>query len=220
MTMKFVSSIINTYKRSSFINKCYYNSQYYYGKLIEHYKDFSEYSRIIDLFKKKELLTSNRIITIQDDSLFNQSNKKRILKKFKGPQFKYRIRKNNLDIEIYFYKIIIGGHKVRVEIHFSESKMFYYNYTFTSYLNNQQHCDIIKIIQEKYLNGLSIDVCVQSVVDQNKTILSVENVMELKIHYICLSSNIIQNLAIYKETSANKKMKSIERNRDDLRIKL
>lgn len=218
--MGLISAIIDTYKRKGLTNKYYSDKYYYYSRLIEHYTDLSEYLRIIDLYKKKELSTTNKIITIQEGCLFNQNNKKQILKKFKHPHFKYRIRKNNLDIEIYFYKIIIGGYKVRLEIHLCEEQMFYYNYTFTRNLNNQQLRDIIKIIQEKYLNGLSINICTQSIIDENQTVLDIENTMELKINYICTNSNIIQSLNIYNETSANKKMKSLEKKQTELRNKL
>ncbi|MGZ2368989.1 hypothetical protein ACXR6G_04325 [Ancylomarina sp. YFZ004] len=218
--MRLISAIIDNYRRNGLINRYYYSKYYYYSRLIEYYTDLSEYSRIIDLYKKKELSTTNKIIAFQEGYLFNQKNKKHILKKFKYPQFKYRIRKNNLDIEIYFYKIIIGGHKVRLEIHLSDNKLFYYNYTFTRNLNNQQLRDIIRIIQEKYLDGLSIDICTQSIIDQNQTVLDIENTMELKIHYIYTNSNIIQSLNIYKETSANKKVKSIEKKLTELRNKL
>lgn len=98
--------------------------------------------------------------------------------------------------------------------------MFYYNYTFTNSLNNQQYRDIIKIIQEKYLDGLSINISTQSIIDQNKTVLNIENTMELKIHYISTNSNIIQTLSTYKETSANKKMKALEKKQTELRNKL
>lgn len=215
--MKIISHIINTYKKHSLFNKSYYSRHSYYTTLTDQYSDFSEYSRIIDLYKKKEISKTNKIITIQKDQLFNINNKKNITKKIKDPQFKSKIKKNNLDIEIYFYKIIIGGNKVRLELHLNKKKMFYYNYTFSNYLNNQQYQNIIKIIQEKYLDGLSIDTDRQSIVDQHKTVLNIENTIELKIHYISTSSDIIQTLSTYKESCANKKLKSIEKNHNELR---
>lgn len=210
------------YRRNSLINKYYHNINYYYQQLVEHYTDFSEYSRITDLYKKKELVATDQIISFQEDHLFNQKNKKQILKKirFKQPLFKYRIKKNDLNIEIYFYKIKIGEFKVKLEIHFHERKMFYYNYTFTDYSNTQQLQDIIKIIQEKYLDGLPMDIYTQSIVDKDETVLSIENTMELRIHYISTKSSIIQTLSNYRETSTNMEVKTREKNQNDLKNKL
>jgi hypothetical protein len=210
------------YRRNILINKYYHNINYYYQQLVEYYTDFSEYSRITDLYKKKELLATDQIISFQEDHLFNQKNKKQILKKirFKQALFKYRIKKNDLNIEIYFYKIKIGGFKVKLEIHFHERKMFYYNYTFTDYSNNQQLRDIIEIIQEKYLDGLPMDIYTQNIIDQDQTVLSIENTMELRIHYISTKSSIIQTLSNYKETSTNMKVKAREKKQNDLKNKL
>jgi hypothetical protein len=214
--MKLISHLLCTYKKNNLLNGLYLGKIDYYEQLTEPYLNFSEYFRIIDLYQQKEFIPSDRIITIQEDYPFNRSKSTHVIKKLKHSQFKSRIRKDDLDISIYFYKIMIGGHKVRLEIHLSAQKMFYCNYTFTACLNRKQNQDIIKIIQEKYVKDLPIDISTQNIIDTNHTVVSIENSMELKIHYICTQSSCIQTLCSLKKTSENRKMKALKRKHREL----
>lgn len=212
--------MLNRLKNKRLIGHSYHKNYYYYGLLTEHYNDFSEYLRVIDMYQKKESVGTNKTIALQEDFLFNFDNKSQISRKFKNSDFKTRIQKNKLDIKIYFYKIIIGGYKVRLEIHQCHRKMFYCNYTFTSFLNHKQHQEITKIIQEKYLDGLPIDTDTQSIIDTDQTQLVVENGLELKIHYISTNSAPIKALSVHQETHTNKKVRVMARMQHELRTNL
>ena len=194
----------------------YYPRYYYYGKLMEHYEDLSEYFRILTLIESKTALKTNEIIASTEKQIYNQIKKKEIIKKYKQPQFKYKINKKNLKIEIYLYKMYLGSYRVKLEIHMYENKLFYYNYTFASNINNQQKQEIIKIIQDKYLHDCLLDESKQTIIDENQTILLIENSLELKIHYVNIMDNVIQVMNIYKKHHEEKKYTYAWKKREEL----
>ncbi len=197
-------------------SRSYYPRYYYDEKLMEHYKDLSEYFRIITLIESKTSLKTNEIIAITEKQIFNPIKKKAIIKKYKQPHFKYKIQKKNLKIEIYLYKMYLGGYRVKLEIHMYENKLFYYNYTFRSNITNQQKQEIIKIIQDKYLQDCLLDESKQNIIDENQTILQIENSLELKIHYMNAMDNVVQVMNIYKKYQEKEKYKNLWKKREEL----
>jgi len=195
-------------------NNCPRN--YYYEKIIEHYKDLSEYYRIIDLLNTKKVLNTNTIISIIDNKTLKQVKKKHIIKKYKKPSFKYIVRENDLIFDIYIYKLYIGGHRTKLEIHMTSNKIFYYNFTFTGSINNDQRQDIIKIIEDKYLDGRLINVTNEIIIDANQTILHIDNSLDLKIHYMNVSSDIIDLIKSYKNKYNKERKQILENKRDEL----
>ena len=198
----------------------YYPRYYYYDRLVEHYKDFSTYFKLISLIETNDLLKTKKLITIKDKLVCNKITKRTIKKEFKKPQFEYKIQEKNLRIEIYFYKIYLGAYRAKLEIHMNEGRLFYYNYTFTSNLNNLERQEIINIIQEKYLENELFDESKHIIIDTNGTILHIENSLELKIHYINTNDDIVQLLSIYKQQQEKKQYKIVEQKRKELMKKL
>lgn len=206
----------NVFQKVKNRSSYYYPRYYYYERLVEHYKDLSEYYRIIAMFEAKTDLKTNEVITLIEKIKFDEITKRIILKKYRKPQFKYKIQEKYLQIEILFYKIYIGGYRVKLELHMYEHKLFYYNYTFTNNLNNQQRQEIIKIIQEKYLQDILFDASKQNIIDENHTQIHIENSLELKIHYLNTMNNAVQVMNIYKKTQENEKHKNTWKKRAEL----
>ena len=94
--------------------------------------------------------------------------------------------------------------------------MFYYNYTFTNNLNNQQRQEIIKIIQEKYSQDSLFDASKQDIIDEYHTQIHIENSLELKIHYLNTMNNAVQVMSIYKKNQENEKHKNTWKKRAEL----
>lgn len=206
----------NIFKKIKNSSSYYYPRYYYYEQLVERYKDLSEYYRIIAMLEAKTVLKTNEVIAIFEKIIFDKITKKTILKKYGKPQFKYKIQEKYLQIEILFYKINIGGYRVKLELHMYERKLFYYNYTFTNNLNNQQRQEIIKIIQEKYSQDSLFDASKQDIIDENHTQIHIENSLELKIHYLNTMNNAVQVMSIYKKNQENEKHKNTWKKRAEL----
>lgn len=218
--MKSIFFLSYIYRKVNANYNSYYSHYSYYQKLIEHYNDLSEYLRVIYLYKSKESLKTNHLISTKEDIGFNTINKKQLLKEFKQPQSKHKMVDNDLNIEIYFYKVYLGEYRVRMEMHLSNDKLFYFNYTFINHLTNHQKNDIITIIQDKYLKGATFDILTQKIVDKNEVVLHIEDLMEFKIHYMCASSNSIQMIDSYRKINIMERNNITVKKRNELKVSL
>jgi hypothetical protein len=91
-------------------------------------------------------------------------------------------------VTVLFYKILIGGHKVRCEMFFWKEQLYSLNYTFP-YLSDKDKDDIISVIRNKYLNS-SIDFASQKIVDREGNLIMINDVNSFEIYY-SVSTNII-----------------------------
>jgi hypothetical protein len=91
-------------------------------------------------------------------------------------------------ISILFYKTLIGGYKVRCEMFFWKERLYSLNYIFP-YLSGRDKADIVKVIQNKYLNE-PIDYFKQKIVDPKGNIIMISDVNNFEI-YFSVPTNII-----------------------------
>lgn len=212
--------MIDPSRRNSLGMRYRLNQYKCYDQLIGPYADFSEYSRIIDLQQEKEARPTKTAISFQKESLLPYRYKIQKFQKSKGSSFKLRIKNRNFPISITFHKISIGGYKIRLEMHSHKGEMFYYKYTFTDQLNQQKQEAILKIVQEKYLDPSSADGEMQNIIDEDQNLIVIENVMELRIHYICTRSSAYQTLLNHRRTTTNRRLKALDRIQHELRRQL
>ncbi|MDD3479521.1 MAG: hypothetical protein PHI42_03955, partial [Paludibacteraceae bacterium] len=68
----------NIFKKIKNSSSYYYPRYYYYEQLVEHYKDLSEYYRIIAMLEAKTVLKTNEVIAIFEKIIFDKITKKTI----------------------------------------------------------------------------------------------------------------------------------------------
>jgi len=197
--------------------RTFYLRNYYYERVLEDYKNFFEYFRILKLIEKTNTISkTNTNITLVEGYDFKIIGKNEIVKKYNKPRFISVIDKKNIKINIYFYKIYIGGYRTRLEIHMHKNNLFYYSYTFAESLTSDQKSDIIKILCEKYLSGQFINLSRHIIIDNNQTCVYVEDTLELKIHYLNKNNHIVYYLNSEKNNHIIDKKIKIEKMREEL----
>jgi hypothetical protein len=205
------------WKKIRISKRTFYLRNYYYERILEDYKDFFEYFRILKLIKKNNIIyKTNTNITLVDGYDFKKIGKNQIVKKYNKPRFIYVIDKQNIKIDIFFYKIYIGGYRTRLEIHLHKNNLFYYNYTFADSLSSSQKLDIIKILCEKYLSGQLIHISNHIIFDNNETNIYVEDTLELKIHYLNTNNHLVKYLNVAKNDQIIDKKIKMEKMREEL----
>lgn len=164
----------------------YCQSSFYYKQLVEKYNNYDFHMESYRKAKQKNNLYTNNEILYNTKISFGCtiSDTREI---FGAPLFSTQSDTFN-PLTVLFYKILLGGHKVRCEMFFWEEKLYSLNYTFP-YLSSKEKNDIVKIIQNKYLN-CSIDFVNQKIVDGDGNIIMINDIYTFEIYY-SVSSNII-----------------------------
>lgn len=165
----------NRYKES-------YPCEYYYERLLEKSKDLSIYTGLLEHIKRKKSKASNKSIGFSKNISFGDVSKKYILKRFGQPKYKF-FNLSLLNVNVFFYRIMLGGHKVKFELHFYKDKLFHYSYTF-SYLNKVSKKQIIEMLEKKYINGEHLDFKEDYIHDMNDSTISFSGNHDFTINYI------------------------------------
>ncbi len=170
-----------------------YSKEYYEG-LLDKYKDVSSYSNLLNCFGKKQGILTNEDISISKKCAFGTINTEYIIKKFGKPNYKIRQNDHLLNIDIFLYRIFIGNHKTKFELHFFKDNLFFYNYIF-SYLSEEEKSEVIKILEKKYLNGNKFNYLEEYIVDDNQSVIIIDDKIDFVINYICYkNSGLFNNL--------------------------
>jgi hypothetical protein len=99
--------------------------------------------------------------------------------------------KNNLGIEILAYKRIVGGIKVKCQLHFFRNKLFMFNYSFNNPTKEKAN-EIIKILNHKYLKSgdyASFPV----ITDAHNNCIMVKNTAVFELNYLAHDSDFFNN---------------------------
>ncbi len=186
----------------------YRHREYYYENLFNKYKDATSYQSIITKVKSKHNIVSQRMISF-DDNPFEKVTKQNIVKLYGKPSYQNKTD-SVLNTELFFYRLIIGGHKVKLDMHFHNNHLFFYSYTF-SYLKEDEKLLIINLIEKKYLNGQHFDYKNFNITDNRHSVIHIIDAFDFTIDYISsITSDLFKNIdaIITKQTlAAEKKQK-------------
>ncbi len=184
--------------------------------ILDNYSNYIDatayYSLHKDLKQKKALETNTNIVLNhgeQDSLSFKPKSVRRL---FGKPNAKLMSRRCTENVLIYFYRKIIGGHKVKLELHFIDNKLFFYNYRF-SHLNAADKASIIEILEGKYLQVTTIDIANNYISDINGSRIIINDGVEFSMEYIvCTSSfnKIVTHALKQKEIIVNELQKEIK----------
>ncbi len=186
-----------------------YHSKDYYKQKLDQYKDLSGYCNILVVLSNKDPIYINTEIDLIHDrqSLVSQRD---ALKRYGMPDCKYPITHNSLKIEILFYRIYIGNYKARLELHFTDDKLFYYSYTLP-YINRREEQETLNTLKSKYVKDISFDYENNSIVDKNLFNLWIERVVNLKVHYFLNSPEVVQMIMENFDKQEFKKMEVLRK---------
>lgn len=129
------------------IVNCKSSRYYYYEQLSSKYRCLESYTTLTQKGDKTNSLNTAQRIAFSDKIDFGAS-----LKEFK--QLNHELCHNFIDplipdSEVYLYRTRLGGHRVKLELHFYCGHLFMYNYSF-SYLSKDQKYKILDLVQLKY----------------------------------------------------------------------
>ncbi|WP_426672087.1 hypothetical protein ACPPVU_12730 [Mucilaginibacter sp. McL0603] len=187
---------------NKFPNKKYLKSRGYYENILEQYIELENY---INIFSNKiDLRSLPTDINILPDLL--GKNVKDIIRTKGNPEYAFQEK----DISIFVYKRNINGLDNRSKIHFYKNKVFLVNHSYPS-INEQEKIYVIKAVEHKYLNAnnLNFDIRNCKIIDNNNSIIFIDDLMGLKISYFNnYESEWFTDMS--SEIKANNELKSAE----------
>lgn len=93
-------------------------------------------------------------------------------------------KKRSYTSDVLLYRLHIGGHRAKCEMHFIDKKLFYYCYRF-SYLSPAERKGLLDILEMKYLNGYPASLDGNQIIqDRRSNYLLIENKVEFITHYL------------------------------------
>ncbi len=182
---------------------------YYYKFLTNNYNSDNSYCLLIaDLKDLKPIKTTTKIQLSQNSLPFN-SNIKQVISKYGKKYYKLKQKTESFETTILLYRMKIGGYKTKLELHFCENKLFYFNYTF-SYVKPKHINDIMSILEEKYTNSKKINIHEDYIIDEDANVIRISHDTGLSVQYISTKNSLFLDL--------NKRMDFIKKD-NDLRLK-
>ncbi|MEN7546713.1 hypothetical protein AAG747_02260 [Rapidithrix thailandica] len=183
-------------------NRNYYPSRYFhYERIAESYKNPKTYIELCKKSTQKNSIRTDKIMSSASRPHFGNTEQE--VKKILGKPIINFKQGLPLKTSIFFYKMLIGGFRVKCEFHFSEEKLFLYKYTFPHLpVPNQQ--EVQSILQEKYLNQ-AIDFKSQKIIDSQGNVILVEDSVEYEIYYFDSTHSLFHKAEIIIQNEINKK---------------
>jgi hypothetical protein len=189
---------MNNFKKKLLISKLEkYDHLGYYRSLLDRYNDIMVYCHLLKDTKRKDNLTTYKTISLLKNKPFCQINKADIKKKYGNPNY-YIGNKHPFEMEILFYRSIMGNHRANLDFHFHKNELFLYNYNFP-YLNNPDRTEIVEVIESKYLKGEKFNFQNFNIIDNKDNLISINESLVFTISYICLASVFFENLFSFLE---------------------
>jgi hypothetical protein len=177
--------------------------QQYYTSMISQHSDYNFYLSLYHKASTQDHLRTNVEICLSRSLRFGCTIKE-IKGKFREPSNHLK-KITPLNAEIYLYKMLIGNHKVKCQLHLFDGKLFMYKYIFP-YLENDRMNEIINVIQEKYLPEVT-NYSRQNIIDPNNNCLHIDDSTDLTISYLSLDSEFFKkiiNISLNKEQRIKK----------------
>ncbi len=188
----------------------------YFESIFDHYKDLSGYFTLPFTIPNNAFKTDEAISLISGKNF--ELTKKEITQKFGVPRAKFRIRKDNLAINIYIFNLTLGEYPVRLEVHMNRNVLFYFKYSFSATINitKEDRLFILQIIKEKYLHKGALIKMPQTIFDKNQTLLQIVDDVNFEISYINLRSAALQELSNHRITHERNNIYQTERRQQEL----
>lgn len=176
MTLQFKNKSLFSFFTSRSIDIAY---RHYSERIAYQYSSAQSYISIFEKYKNMHTVSSDIEIKYADSLEFGVSLKevKRLLK----ASYVIINNKKSTNTKILFCKLLLGGKKAKIDMHFCEDKLFFYNYTF-SYLNSNDKEILRSIFLRKYLSGKQIHGNIFK--DNKGNIISIDDSFEFKISYL------------------------------------
>ena len=186
------------YKVKEFFEKNYryYNNKgyaYYYERLENQYKSDQSYLELTTKLEKKKAIQTNTSIRLSKKFSNFEASIEEVLSKFGKPIYRLTLTKDIFDVEILFYRLILGKYRTKLELHFHKNKLFAFHYTFSN-TKPQQIKELTSVIKEKYLNNEDIDLNNEYIVDDNGSTLDISQNVNFSITYISTQNKIFAAL--------------------------
>lgn len=108
----------------------------------------------------------------------------------------YHIRYNqSLHIEVIFFRMSVGNHRVKCQMHFFKNRLFLYNFTFSD-MKEFEINEIFNVLQIKYLPN-SQNYSKQNIIDDYNNYIQISNEVELRINYLSLNSPVFNKITLH-----------------------
>ena len=180
----------------------YYSRDYYYEISLDKYYNVETYLQFVKN-KNKEALVTEQDILFSTSTLFRDQPKKYLKKKYGNPNYEVTHKFPFGVVNILFYKIFLGTQKVRLELHFFQSQLFFFNYTF-SYLKDEEEKNLIlKVLSAKYELKQQIDPTTHFITDKSGNAIMLTDSIALVINYLCnVKSQVYLDMEAYADRLA------------------
>lgn len=193
------------------IFRSHYSKQHRYNYIFDHFSHKEAYFDLLKRIKNKHHIT-NQPIGLLKHKPFNKTTIFDIQKRYGNPHYEKVSNILNRKVTICVYKIIFGGHKVRLSVHFCNDSLFYFSFTFP-YLTSEKRKYINQMFRKKYNLSSSFNVSRDYIKDKQKVIAFYEESVDITLHYLYLDSCFLNKTKMYfsrKENFINLKRKCDE----------
>lgn len=161
-------------------------SDFYTESILVKYNEKEDFTKLLD----------RNLVTLQskvDINLEFGNNGEEIKKQYGIPYFKLN-KTSIINHKIYFYRLKIGEHKARCEMHFFKDSLFYKNYAL-NYLTPDDKYKIIDTLGDKYLDKPFLHKTAKIVDGYGKVILIEDtDIFHFTISYLDSASEFFVNL--------------------------
>lgn len=177
--MKSISNI-KSKTLSFFGKKAYqYNDRKYQDKLCSKYNSPYTYLSIFNLHNN--YFNINTDVKIAYDSNIDFGSSTRDVKRSINLPY-IKVKSNRIpNCEILYYKLLVGKIKTKLEMHFIDDELFFFNYQYTTISRNTKH-EILKLISTKYNSGNELNTNIIS--DNEGNFIYVDDKFDLTVNYI------------------------------------
>ena len=117
----------------------------------------------------------------------------------------------NHKIQIHLYRLKLGGHKTKCELHFYNDQLFFFTYIF-SYLNKDQQQQMIEMVQSKYQGEKQIDIESQKLTDENKNSIIIQIASDFSLMYLWGNKEIYAQLHTDQKFAFKNTHKRLQKN--------
>ena len=192
------SRISLTYKKLSktLSKKAYTKRQLgydYYEHLFCQYRKKDAYWQIIQQLESFCSRPSQVDIKLCESFNTFEVSPKDVIKKYGKPNFKIAKKEMYSKTCIMLYRIHLGKHKAKLELHFFKEKLAFYNYRF-SYLKNKDIKELHKVIKEKYIDSADVDLKNYCITDSHHNVLQLLHEGDLEIRYISTNNQLFKSI--------------------------
>lgn len=179
---------------------------YYYEQLFNRYRKKETYLQLLHQLEQQTSYITTEDIRLSDTFDCFEISPKEAIAKFGKPNFKAIQKKKNFSTDIMLYRLNLGKHKSKLELHFYNNKLAYYCYRL-SYLNVSDINELQSVLGDKYLNSKVVNLENHYIKDQHNNVVHLYREGDLLVRYISTTSPLFQFLKNDLEEQEKEKVK-------------